>query len=441
MKAKATWVIAAAYACAWVAPQAWGRDWYVSAARGAGKTGTAEKPVKDLGSIVSRLGDGDRVFIAEGTYLGRGDNGCDQIDKAVEIYGGFADDFSKRDPWGVHKTILSGSNTTKNWVQGYRLSIDLGKRRDLRARHKVVVDGLIVDHGDRNRYADKTDSKIVRMADPKTGKNPTPEYGGISVAVTKLGDIVVRNCVVLNTASSGNGAISVWGSEKSEVTVENNIACNNTGYGFYLHTAFYPDELERMPQFKFSHNVAAFSSKPDPGATHGGSGLKVDAATRVTAEWNVLAFGDYYGVDNASQAKRFVLNNNLFVVNLQGDYLEFDTKMKVADIEDDSDKLEEATGNVASDKLRPKVSREWAQKYLSRQVVDRNAKEADVKAVQSGANELRSILGLPLEGTSVGEYSDVWLPRIGIDDALVCGNKPVLEKYGSKDPGQSEPIK
>lgn len=440
MKSATTKLLVAVCVCAGVASEALARDWYVSAARGRGKAGSIEKPAKDLGNIISRLEDGDRVFIAEGVYPGRGKNGHDGIDKPVEIYGGFADDFSKRDPWGTHKTILAGTNNTENWVQGYRLSVDLSKRRDIRGKHKVVVDGLIVDNGPRNRYAGETESKIIRMANPKTGQNPTPGFGGISVAVTKQGDIEIRNCVVVNTASTGGGAIAAWGSEKSSVTIVNNIACNNTGYGFFLHSGFHPDALERMPQFSFRNNTSVFNSKPDPGASHGGSAMRVDTPTRVVAERNVFAFNDYYGVDNSKQAKEFTLNNNLFVVNLRADYIEFDTKMDVDEIEDESDRLDEAEGNVATDKLRPKVSQEWAAKYLSRQVVDRNAKEADVKVVQSGANELRSILGLPLQGTSVGEYSDAWLPRISLDDALICGRQKVLEKFGSADPGESEPI-
>lgn len=437
MKSLMTWAVALACVCTWSASEALGRDWFVSINRGSGRTGTIEKPAKDLGNIVSRLEDGDRVFIAEGTYLGRGENGCDQVDKAVQIYGGFSDDFTKRDPWGAHKTILTGSNTTENWVQGPRLSIDLAKRRDLRQKHLVVVDGLIVDHGARNRYADEKEAKIIRLANPKTGQNPTPGFGGLSVGVTKLGNIIVRNCIVMNTAPTGNGAIAIWGSERSEVLVENNIACNNTGYGIYLHSAFYPNELERMPKFLLRHNTSVFNSKPDPGASDGGCALKVDAPTRVKAEWNVFAFNDKFAVNNASQAKEFLLNNNLFVVSLEDDYLEFDTRISVEDLADESDKLDEAEGNVTSDKLRPRVSKEWATKYLSRQVVDRNAKEADVKAAESGVNELRSILGLPVQGASVGEYSDAWLPRIGLDDVLACGAKLVLAKYGSAKPGEA----
>ena len=415
------------------------RDWYVSAERGKGKKGTTEKPAKDLGNIISKLEDGDRVFIAEGTYTGRGDNGHDKIDKPVEIYGGWNQDFTQRDPWGEHKTILTGTNATENWVQGGRLSIDLSKRRDIKGPHKVVVDGVIVDHGPRNRYNDETETKIIRMANPKTGQNPTPGFGGISVAVTKLGDIEIRNCVVINTAPTGGGAIAAWGSEKSNVVVENNLACNNTGYGFFLHSAFHPNELERMPSFTFRNNTSVFNSKPDPGATHGGSAMRMDTPTRVNAEYNVFAFNDYYGVDNSKICKELILNHNLFVTNLRADYIEFDTKMNVDELEDESD-MEEAEGNIATDELRPKISREWAEKYMARNIVDRAAAEEDVKVIQSGANELRSILGLPLQGTSLGEYSEVWLPRISLEDALVCGSQKVLGEYGCQKPDPSGSI-
>jgi len=421
--------------------QAEARDWYISAARGSGKTGTAEKPAKDLGNIISRLEDGDRIFIAEGEYTGRGDNGHDMIDKVVSIYGGFADDFSKRDPWGAHKTLLIGTNNTENWVQGGRLVIDLSKRRDIaRQPHTVIVDGVIVDHGPRNRYADETNAKIIRMANPKTGENPTPGFGGLSVAVNKQGNIEIRNCIVMNTAPTGTGAIAAWGSEESKVVIENNLACNNTGYGFFLHSAFHPNEVERMPSFTFRNNTSVFNSKPDAGASHGGSALRVDAPTRVNAEHNVFAFCDFYGVDNSKQAKQFILNNNLFVSNLRADYIEFDTKMNVDELADESDKLDEAEGNLATDELRPKISQEWAAKHLSRTIIDRNAREADIEAVESGANELRSILGLPLKAGDVGEYTDAWLPRISIEDALACGGAQVLGKFGCKNPGESSPI-
>ncbi len=96
-------------------------DFYVSAERGKGKVASKEKPAKDLGNIIRKLKPGDTVHIAAGTYLGKGKNGCDVIKVPVSIIGGYSDDFSKRDPWGEFKTILTGYNKTTNYKVDGRL--------------------------------------------------------------------------------------------------------------------------------------------------------------------------------------------------------------------------------------------------------------------------------------------------------------------------------
>ena len=80
------------------------------------------------------------------------------------------------------------------------------------------------------------------------------------------------------------------------------------------------------------------------------------------------------------------------------------------------------------------VSPEWSAKYAPRQVVDRNVAEADVKVLDTKINALRSMLGLNVQGSSVGEYSNVWLPLIGLDDALKAGQQQYLDKYGCRKP-------
>ncbi|MEM7165767.1 MAG: hypothetical protein AAF581_09900, partial [Planctomycetota bacterium] len=201
-------------------------------------------------------------------------------------------------------------------------------------------------------------------------------------------------------------------------------------------SAFHPTDREQMPHFTFRSNTSVFNMKHSAGATFGGTALKLDAATRIEATGNLLAMNDYYGVDNASRSKEVILNNNLFVTNLRGDYLEFDTIIGVADLEDEAELLDEAEGNDVAE-IRPRVSKEWAKKYMARNIVDRAAAEADVKVVESGVNQLRRILGLPVQGTSVGEYTGVWLPRISLADALVTGSAPVAEKFGSRTPAPS----
>ena len=49
-----------------------GTTYYVSAAKGKGKKGTKDEPVRDLSVIAPNLKNGDTVLIAGGTYTGQG---------------------------------------------------------------------------------------------------------------------------------------------------------------------------------------------------------------------------------------------------------------------------------------------------------------------------------------------------------------------------------
>jgi hypothetical protein len=66
------------------------------------------------------------------------------------------------------------------------------------------------------------------------------------------------------------------------------------------------------------------------------------------------------------------------------------------------------------------VPEKWAQAWLARNVIDRNVAEAKVKVANTGANQVRSILGLPVQGETMKLDSDVWLPRLQLQDALAA---------------------
>ncbi len=413
------------------------RDWYVSRARGKGKKGTQEKPAKDLGNIVKKLKPGDVIRIAGGTYLGRGKTGADVILVPVTILGGFSEDFATRDPWGKHKTILSGDNLSKNWVNNPRLMIDLMKYRE-RDNAPIVVDGLIVDDAGRNRYAAGKQQMIVRLADPKTGKNPTPGFGGIVVRASRcLGgpwSITVQNCIVLNSAPT-QGAMSVSGHQSSKIRIRNNIVINNTGTGIILGTKFRPRDGKNVPSFVVENNTVLFTWKYSPSSqSFSGNSIKVDPDTVSVLRHNVLGFADKYGIHNAAKGN-ITLIENVIVGNIAADYLEFDTKMALEDIEDEADLLGDDTEGNVQIKLPVPVGQEWLQLWGGRVLIDRNAAEADIKAQKSAVNDIRSMLGLPLQaGTVKGQESPVWLHRMTIDDAIAAGSKKYGGKYGSSMP-------
>jgi hypothetical protein len=416
-------------------------DYYVCAANGKGKKATKEKPAKDLGNIVSKLEPGDTVHIAGGTYLGRGKSGTCSINAPVKIIGGYDETFSNRDPWGKHKTIFSGENASKNWKADPALSIDLMKYR-ARETFEIVVDGIIFDHADRNRYAGESQDKLLRKANPRTGANPSPESGGLSIRASKvLGTdrwkITVRNCVVMNTAPT-QGALSVMAHENSQVLIENNLVINNTGTGIEVGSNYMGKDDSKLPYFVLRNNTVLFTWLHDP-FTQSFSGCSFAALdnVKVTASHNVFAFADRLGINNESKAS-IELTENLILANIAADYLEFDTKIGLEDLEDEAEHLHEDSADNVSDAIKVPVPKDWAGKYASRVLFDRNAAEADIKAQKSAANELRSILGLPLQaGTVAGPETSVWLNRISIDDALNTGRETYHEMYGCSLPRES----
>ena len=234
--------------------------------------------------------------------------------------------------------------------------------------------------------------------------------------------ITVQNCIVMNTAPS-QGALSVSGHKNTSVTIRNNIVINNTGTGILLGTKFRPGNGQGVPQFLVEHNTVLFTWQFDPSAqSYSGNSLKVEAELSPVVRNNVFAFADKVGVHNGARATP-LLQNNIVLGNVVTDYLEFDTKIGLADIEDEAEHLhEDSEGNVA-EKIKVPVDAEWLRHYGGRVLIDRNAAEADLKAQKTTANEIRSILGLPLRAGALDvPESPSWLHRLSIEDAVKAGS-------------------
>ncbi len=411
------------------------RDWYISAARGTGKDGTKEKPSKDLGIVSAMLEPGDRVLIAEGSYSGRAETGADVVAVPVEIIGGYSDDFGERDPWGSHQTVFTGNRASTNFNTGTRLSITTARHSTALKplAHKVVVDGLLFDMGPRNTYASVSEVLIKRKAGPGTA--PTPDSPALGITTGQKSEIVVQNCLVTNAASS-QGAISLFPGKAARVAVRNNASINNTGYGFHLGRSFAGDNAADFPEYVFENNLAVLIEKYDAfSQTQGGSGVMLEAYTTVTMTGNVLGLNDFYGIDNARTARKLVLRNNVFFGNVLGDFLDFSTRLKVSALADEAQTVGTSEGNSSPD-VKIALPEQWASTWLARNVIDRTVAEAKVKVPNSGANQVRSILGLPQQGSALKLDSDVWLPRLGLADAIAAA-----KKYGEAGPTRPAPSK
>lgn len=423
----------------WVfSPHTLAADWYVSRANGKGKKATKEAPAKDLGNIISKLQPGDVIHIAEGVYVGRGKNGSNTINIPVSIIGGYDATFSKRDPWGAHKTIFSGVNQTANYTANPSLYMDLMKYTG--PATPITVDGIIIDAGGRNNYVTDKEHKLVPKASPKTGKNPSPSLGGLVIRVQKSGKfddgprwkVNVRNNIVMNTFQN-QAALSVSGFKGSKITIENNLVIQHSGTGIFCGSKYAGND--QFPEFKVANNTVLFSW--DSGMSQGFN-FSLDKYTSVELHNNVFGFSDIIAINNASKNKNLLLMGNLITGARKADYLEFNTQMDVENMVDEADMLHEDSDENVTEMIKIPVSREFAELYGSRVIVDRAKAEAGISASNSGANALRSMLGLPLQAGSVKwPQTPVFLNRISIEDAIAAGSSKYKGTYGcSKPTGQ-----
>lgn len=388
-----------------------GKDYYISS-NGKGREATKTQPAKELGVVIPQLQAGDRVHIAAGTYLGMTERGSDVIDVPVSIIGGYSPDFDTRDPWGKYRTVLSGTNEyMKESTERIGILSDK-KARDWNG--EIVIDGLIVDNAPRNRYVEKKGLYIRRKADEATNENPTPNTPGIKIRVGANTRVIVRNCLIVNTAPT-QGALDVQIGKNGTALIENNAIINNTGEGIMCKSLH--QGSEGIPQYTIRHNTILFCWKHDEIASFGGNCLMMDGNTVVVAEDNVFGFGDFGGVNNVKQCKSLSLRNNLFVGHKKYDYKEYNTMMKLDDMADYGQYLKNSDGNITAPIQIP-VDKKWAELYTTRKDVNRGELEANVKVSNGKWNQVRGMLGLPLQGSSVGSQAEVWLHRMSLEDAL-----------------------
>ena len=410
-----------------------GREWYVSSANGRGQSGTKEKPARDLGNIIHHLKPNDVIYIAGGTYKSKGGRGADELNVPVKIYGGFDETFSKRDPWGATKTIFTGTNEYKTLTTP-RLYIRTDQQREangqLSTGSEIIVDGIIVDNGPRNRYHKDKGLAIRRQGSPNSGHNPSPESGGIVIVASKYTNVSVKNCVVMNTAPT-EGAVSVRLFHGAKGNIINNLCINNTGYGIHIRSGYTGSKPELVPTFHVAHNTSLFNWKHDAVASYGGDALAIDKYLTANIEHNVFGFGHMGGIYN--KGSKVLLNNNLFTGNSKYDYKEVNDKMNVEYILDESTLLDlDSDGNTA-ELIKIPVAQRWAAIYGSRVELSREAVDASVHASNSGANQLRSMLGLNVQAAGTSMDAEIFLPKLELEEALPAGSLPWAGK-GSQRP-------
>jgi hypothetical protein len=218
--------------------------------------------------------------------------------------------------------------------------------------------------------------------------------------------------------------LTVRGGKNGKIDIRNNLIVNNTGVGIFMSSAFHGSE--RFPKFSVEDNTVLFTWKYDPIASaFSGVSLQSDADVDAAVANNVFGFADRIGISKSGKQK-MKLKDNIITTNLDADFYEAasDARIKLDAIEDEAATLTaDSTGNAAGE-IKIPVDAAWVKNWGNRVLVDRNAREADIKAQQSRANDLRSMLGLPKQaGNLKGGDGPVWLNRMLLADAIKIGSK------------------
>ncbi len=416
-----------------------GKNYYISS-KGKGRKASKSRPAKDLGNIISKIKAGDTIYIAGGKYRGKGDNGHYKIEVPVKIIGGYDENFEIRDPWGKYKTIFTGRNQSDNFDARARLLFELHLRytsNKKSSENQILVDGIIVDNSERNRYS-SDNNMIIRRASPSQKKHQTPKTAGIKVTSAKFVDVTIKNCVVTNVGSA-MGAIRVAGNKNNKIKIDNNLIVNNTGNGIYASTVFHINkrditkkELATLPAFEVSNNTVLFSWQFGPVDRFGGKAFKVDANLAVKVSNNVFGFSDFFGVDNIRKARFLELTDNLIIANQKGDYREFNTIMSLKELEDEAELLsEDSTGNI-SKKIDLVLSKSWAKIYIFRKNIQKKGKNEN--SSNSSFADIKKMLGFSKKVKRVARNIKIWLHKMELKDAVNTGAKKYYGKYGCSKP-------
>ena len=428
-------------AVAMAAAVAGAADIYVSLEGGKNKNeGTKEAPLKNLWKALENAKDGDKIHLAEGIYPGKMKQNWFLIDKAVSIIGGYSKDFAERKPL-VHKTMFQALNEN-NDKKGNGLgvfTIDFTKVNPQPDNVDMEFDGLIFDEGFANSYHETKG----KPADLDTGmwlegpamnktrdKFPSANRYLIYSATANraTGKIAFKNCAFVN---SGNIAFNLnW--YKGKVEVENCVFCNNRMIGAQvLCSARIPEDGPNKPkagwkpevEWEFENNTVLYTWSRLNDLADMGFGVRVNTGVKAEIKDNIIGLNVLTGFDNtkgASKEKITELDGNVFFLNRESD-VQMTVSPSIAKVRVDGFEDLEGTDGIESIEdnedlkdpsvFKGRLNTAYLNNFLSMKYSE------STKLDEGKCNGLRSVLGLPLQGT-ITTKCDMFCNRYPLEDAL-----------------------
>lgn len=371
------------------------RDWFVREGASGGD-GTMGKPFGDPWQALDKCEANDAIHVAAGKYFGRSNVGTWEIPfDGVQLIGGYDKDFKERDPW-KNLTQLLWDKNSKNWPKDERLTS--------RAKN-TVIDGVVIDMRDQNKYADKE----------QTGRAEDP---GRTAAMRFSQPVTVRNSVIVNPGE--NGITCVQGS-----TIENNLILNALIWGVVVNNS----SSEAKSVATIRNNTIAFA-QDDRAAGKGGyagSAVAVKGAAIVTN--NILINSDNHGVFMEVLAEKVSVTNNVFFMNLFSNLQASANGQKVAIDDAAMDELEEVGLKAFDGNQVVNPQLEFDPKWMD--AFSKRTAAQPGKLVMNDWNKTRQLLGLPMIEKGGAPASGV-APAYDLDKALKLLQPKANVKAGAR---------
>ena len=419
------------------------KDIFVSLSTGKNKNpGTKAAPYKNLWKAIAVAKANDVIHIAEGVYPGRMKCGWFKLTQPVSLIGGYSADFSKRNPV-VHKTLFqprNEHNDKKAGAQGIlHIEMDRSPMRAPKGFH-MVIDGIIFDDG----FASSFHATKGKPAGFDTGmwlegpaynrtadKFPSANRYSIYTASASRGegDLTIANCTFVN---GSNYAVNVnW--FKGKVAILNNVFCNNRMLSVNVNCSNGRVKLD----WECAYNTILFTWSRLNDLADMGFAIRNNSNCNANIHNNIIGLNVLTGFDNTKgnpKQKKTKLDNNIFFLNRESD-VQMTVSPSIAKVRVDSfedlegtDGIESIEGNIDLKDpavFKGRINAKYLNAFLSMKYSEKT------KLDPGKCNALRSVLGLPLQGT-ITTKCDMYANRYPWEEALNLFG--AVQDYGAQMP-------